>query len=460
MLKALAIPVCAAFFWLAQGLFLSNSILGLESPVAVEEAIQDAEGGAAQGLKLGQNRHGLYELVTPRLTLVSDIPFDDELKSWPSLIEQSLEQWQLYFGVDAKRMAGWHVTAMLIGDRDRLSKLGMLDGVPGFDEGYQFGNKIYLREQPTVYYRRHLFLHEATHWIMWQLYGGGGSPWFMEGMAEMNGTHALQNGVLKLGVIPSSREKVSGWGRLRLIDETLNRGVAPSMSEILAFGNEREDHEIRYSWSWAATLFFTNHPKYGPILKKLYNNKLDYSDSLSLAFKKQLAADWKDVQIDWNGFISDLDFGYDLERSRVVRQMIPASKKNGNGDPESFQIATDRGWQSTGVMVGAGKPVRVACSGAYVLRKSTDRDQQDWVVGPNGITYRFYRGNPLGCVIASVVSVGDMEQTRRWETIRVGGDAIVRSEKPGELFFKVNEPSSGLWDNSGNVSVEISNVKP
>ena len=460
MLKALAIPGRVAFFLLAQGLFFSNQIFGLEAPIAVEETFQDAEGGPVQSLKLGQNRYGLYELVSPRLTLVSDIPFDEELKSWPGLIEQSLEQWQLYFGVDAKQMAGWHVTAVLIGDRDRLSKLGMLDGVPGFDEGYQFGNKIYLREQPTVYYRRHLFLHEATHWIMWQLYGGGGSPWFMEGMAEMNGTHALQNGVLKLGVIPSSREKVSGWGRLRLIDETLNRGVAPSMSEILAFGNDRENHEIRYSWSWAATLFFTNHPKYGPILKRLYNNKLDYSDSLSLAFKKQLAADWKDVQIDWNGFVSDLDFGYDLERSRVVRQMVSASKKNSNGALASYEIATDRGWQSTGVVVGAGKTVRIACSGDYVLRKSADRDQENWLVGPHGITYRYYRENPLGCVIASVVSVEDKEQTKRWETIRVGGEAILTSVKAGELFLKINEPSSGLWDNLGNVSVEISDVKP
>ena len=460
MLKALAIPGCVAFFWLAQGLFFSRQILCLEAAIAVEETVQDAEGGPVQSLKLGQNRYGLYELVSPRLTLVSDIPFDEELKSWPGLIEQSLEQWQLYFGVDAKQMAGWHVTAVLIGDRDRLSKLGMLDGVPGFDEGYQFGNKIYLREQPTVYYRRHLFLHEATHWIMWQLYGGGGSPWFMEGMAEMNGTHALQNGVLKLGVIPSSREKVSGWGRLRLIDETLNRGVAPSMSEILAFGNDRENHEIRYSWSWAATLFFTNHPKYGPILKRLYNNKLDYSDSLSLAFKKQLAADWKDVQIDWNGFVSDLDFGYDLERSRVVRQMVSASKKNSNGALASYEIATDRGWQSTGVVVGAGKTVRIACSGDYVLRKSADRDQENWLVGPHGITYRYYRENPLGCVIASVVSVEDKEQTKRWETIRVGGEAILTSVKAGELFLKINEPSSGLWDNLGNVSVEISDVKP
>ena len=146
-------------------------------------SFQSSETQAASVGKVGRNAQGLYELDTPRLTLVSDIPFDDELKSWPGLIEQSIEQWQIYHGVDASKMDGWHIQAVLIGDRARLTELGLLDGVPDFDEGYQYGNKIFLREQPTVYYRRHLFLHEATHWVMWKLYGGGGPPWFMEGMA-------------------------------------------------------------------------------------------------------------------------------------------------------------------------------------------------------------------------------------------------------------------------------------
>ena len=257
---------------------------------------QDSVSGTTSAQKVVRNKDGLYELVTPRLTLVTDIPMDDELKSWPGLIEQSIEQWQFYFGVDAKRMAGLHVSALLIGDRERLTQLGLLAGVPSFDEGYQFGNRIYFREQPTAYYRRHLFLHEATHWIMWELFGGGGSTWFMEGMADMQGTHSIKNGVLKLGVIPSSRELVPGWGRLRLIDETLKRRVAPSMSEILAYGNDRTNHEMRYTWSWAACVFFTHHPKYGPILKEQYNEKLDYSDSLSLEFRKRLASEWDNVQ--------------------------------------------------------------------------------------------------------------------------------------------------------------------
>ena len=405
--------------------------------------------------KVGRTAQGLYELVTPRLTLVSDIPFDDELKSWPAMIEQSMEQWQIYHEVDASRMDGWHIQALLIGDRTRLTEFGLLDGVPDFDEGYQYGDKIYLREQPTVYYRRHLFLHEATHWVMWKLYGGAGPPWFMEGMADMHGTHSLNNRVLKLGVIPGSSEQVARWGRLRMIHETLNRGVAPSMTEILAYGNAREDHEIRYSWSWAATVFFTNHPKYGPILKELYGKGIDYSDSLSRSFRARLEPDWDRVQADWTGFISDLEFGYDLDRSRVVQSNRP-TKQLKTSESDRFTLATDHGWQSTGILVEADSEVRISCSGDFQIKQSVNPKGSDWRIGPSGVTYQFYRGNPLGCVIASVFSSGEPEDTKCWSTIRIGAQGMLVPKKSGELFLKVNESSDGLWDNAGSVFSEIS----
>lgn len=408
--------------------------------------------------KAERDKNGLYTLATPRLTLVSDIPFDDELRSWPGLIEQSIEQWKTYFSVDAGRIANWKMKAILMRNRDRFDQLGMLDGVPSFDEGYQFGDVIYVREQPTTYYRRLLFLHEATHWIIWKLYGGGGSPWFMEGMAEMHGTHALNHGVLKLGVIPASRDQVAGWGRLRLIDETLQRGDAPAMAEILAFGNEREDHEIRYSWSWAACVFFTNHPKYGPILKELYRSeKLDYSNALSLKFKKRLAPDWAEMELEWSAFVSDLDFGYDYSRSAVCLSMRPESNRWSIKAPTRLSLESERGWQPTGFLVEANKPVQISCTGNFQLKRSFETA---WIVEPCGITYQYYRGNPLGCVIGSIVSEETNENTHRWETFRIAAGTLVNSPKAGKLFLKVNAPSNGLKDNSGNVSVEISVTNP
>jgi hypothetical protein len=409
-----------------------------------------------------RNAQGLYELQSPRLTLVTDIPIDDELKSWPGLVEQSLRQWQIYFDVSEERMAGLKVHATLIGDRPGLTKLGLLDGVPGFDEGYQYAKRIYLREQPTIYFRRHLFLHELTHWIVWELYGGGGSPWFMEGMAEMQATHLMSGGKLMLCMIPSSKEQVSGWGRLRMVHETLERGEAPSLTQIFAYGDEREDHIIRYSWSWAACVFFTNHPKYGPVLRDLYRQKLDYSQSLSRRFKELLVSDWENVQIDWNAFVSDLDFGYDIARSTVNRSSMPAAKALRLGESIRLDLASDRGWQSTGILLDGGTSVRVRCSGSFQVMRPDQGEPTTWNVEPNGVTFQYYRGNPLGSVLASVVGSNEPEQTKRWETQRIGLETTITSTsvKKGELFLKINEPSKGLSDNVGTISVEISVTKP
>ena len=149
-------------------------------------------------------------------------------------------------------------------------------------------------------------------------------------------------------------------------------------------------------------------------------------------------------------------FGYDLDRSRVVSDSSHAKNKLNEQVLVNTSLSTDRGWQATGILVEAGMPVRISCTGNYLLRKSTIASDSNWIVEPQGVTYQYYRGNPLGCVIASVVTREHAEKTKRWDTFRVGGKTVFTPEKNGELFLKVNEPSSGLWDNSGNVSVQIS----
>lgn len=393
---------------------------------------------------------GLYELVDKRLRLVTDIPIDAELKSWPGLLDQAIEHWRIYFDADPDKWNDLHLDVMLVGDRAKMESLGMLDAVPAFEEGYQLGNQLYVREQSSVYFRRNMFLHEATHWIVWHLYGGGGSPWFMEGLAEMQGTHSLVEGKLTLGLIPEKASLVPAWGRLRLIHDTLSGGVAPSLDEIFAYGNAREEHRIRYAWSWAACQFFSRHPKYGPILNGLYRQGLDYSYDLSARFKKCLLPEWPIVQAEWNAFVSDLDFGYDFHRSLVrIDQDTRVSAM-------PWMLQVDRGWQSTGIRVEAGQSIGVEASGKYRVREGRSVLAVDWDSEPAGITAEYHRGKPLGCLLASLVSLNGQEQTRVWEEHRVGRQSTWAAKSSGMLFLKVNEPSRELHDNVGELSVRIS----
>ena len=172
--------------------------------------------------------------------------------------------------------------------------------------------------------------------------------------------------------------------------------------------------------------------------------------------------------IDWNAYVSDLDFGYDIRRSMVV---TPAeSKPKLLQGTAKFQLATDRGWQSTAIQLEAGKSVKLACAGTYKLRDGkawqarlgpeNKETFNDWMVEPQGISLKYVRGMPRGCVVASVVPSDGPEKTQRWEVLKIGKSATVVPKSNGTLFLKINEPSLELFDNSGEISVQISVTSP
>lgn len=398
----------------------------------------------------GKTPGGLNEYSTSRLRLITDVPIDEELRSWSDLIDQSILHWKSYFGVGALNEKQLSVTAFLILDQNRFQADGFLNGVPAFDEGYQFGNRLFLREQPSIYYRRHLFLHEATHWIMSVIYGGGGPPWYMEGMAEFQGTHGIQDGRLQLGIIPASPQQVPYWGRLKAIDESLNSGTAPSLSQILAFQNDR-DRTVRYAWSWAACTFFSMHPKYSGLLSQARGEHLDYSYALNRKLMRLLESEWAEVNLDWNGFISDLDFGYSPTHSMVQTGAIPHATTL--GQTQKVVLATDRGWQCTGIRASVQQKIKFDCQGRFRIKSTSG--QPDWESEPQGITIEYYRGLPIGCVIATVQSDSNQQNTKRWEIHRIGRGNTIQSTEDGMLYLKINEPSRALSDNRGTIEVQI-----
>ncbi|MFN7629255.1 MAG: hypothetical protein ACK5PZ_20715, partial [Pirellula sp.] len=262
--------------------------------------------------------NGLRKLTSGNLTLITDLPIDQELKSWPDVLHQAIERWDQVWTVPAERKQSLQLTAFLIGDKSIFQSAGYLDGVPEFDDGYQLADRIFVMEQPSEYYRRHLFLHEATHWIMFQYFGGAGSPWFMEGMADMFATHRWADGKLTLGVIPSDPREVPHWGRFKRLREMVQRGEAPTLASVLRFGNQRENRIDRYVWSWAACFFFWNHPEYQRAIADAASPPLNYSMDLSNRLRMSLADRWAIVEADWNGFITEFDFGFDPQRSMIA----------------------------------------------------------------------------------------------------------------------------------------------
>ena len=200
---------------------------------------------------------GIRKLVGQHLVLYTDLPASPEIDSLPAIFDQAVPQWAEYFGVDEAKTRDWRVQAFLIGDRKTFDKLGVMPaGDDQFLHGLAAGSEFWLYDQPTPYYRRHLLLHEGTHAFMEKFLGGCGPGWYMEGMAELFGTHRLGAGSreqgagsegnsgaaaqLEMRVMPRSREEVPMWGRIKLIRDAVAAGRMLDLSAVMELDNRKQ----------------------------------------------------------------------------------------------------------------------------------------------------------------------------------------------------------------------------
>jgi hypothetical protein len=161
-------------------------------------AVDDARAAAA----------GIRKVPGKRLTLYTDLPAGRDIDELPVVFEQAFPQWCAYFGIKPSDHPDWHMTGFLMKDKARFVQAGLLPGdLPPFLHGYSRGQLLWLYEQPSEYYRRHLLLHEGTHGFLFSILGSAGPPWYMEGVAEYLSTHRWHDGQLTLGYMPKNRDE-------------------------------------------------------------------------------------------------------------------------------------------------------------------------------------------------------------------------------------------------------------
>jgi hypothetical protein len=400
---------------------------------------------------------GFKRFEQGRLTLVTDVPIDNDLREWSEILEQAIATWTERWNLRPEETESWKLTAVLIGDRKRFEASELADKAPGFEDGYQLQDMIFLIEQPSLYYRRHLFLHEATHWAMYRAFGGAGSPWFMEGMAELYGTHRWNEQRLTLGIVPDTPAEVPRWGRFKRLRDMISREEMPSLKQILNYSTDSNNRMDRYVWSWVACYFFANHPSYQEAFAAASQPPLDYSMTLSQKLSASLEGEWPMVVAEWNGFLADFDFGFRPEKSMP----IIANNSWNDWNPAQrmeLEIKADRGWQGTGIRVHRGESLRLVASGSYVVGRGANG--KEWPCEPQGITIRYHNHQPLGRVIAAIAPITEETLTRPWDSLPVGRDAILRPDSDGMLFLKVNDAAGSLDDNTGMVQITITKEEP
>ena len=124
----------------------------------------------------------------------------------------------------------------VIRNKATFLKAGLIpDSVPDFPFGYALGQQIFVMEQDSLYYTRHLLLHESVHALMFKHFGGAGPSWFMEGSAEMLSVHRLTGSDTQINQPPADRSSVPYWGRYKLMSERRKASGIPSLNSVIEY---------------------------------------------------------------------------------------------------------------------------------------------------------------------------------------------------------------------------------
>jgi len=450
--------------------FFALSLFGIgdlaRQAAAEVRPIDDARAAAA----------GLRKLTGKHITIYTDLPSDAEVDALPTAFDRAVPQWAAYFHVpeagSAKdSVADWHVTCFLIGDRGPFDALGLMPtGNDEFAHGIAYGAELWLYEQPTAYYRRHLLLHEGVHVFMAKFLGSCGPGWYMEGTAELLATHRIdpQTGELTVRIMPRDRREVPMLGRVKLIRDAVAEDRALPFEAVMQLDNRRQLQNESYAWCWATAKWLDSHPRYRDRFRELYRHVQD--PDFNNIMCREFAADWSDLAIEWQAYVATLDHGYDFERMAIEFQ-----RGKSLGRERRVTVAADRGWQSSGVWLEAGRHYLIKAEGRYeIARETVDGRERVWRSEPGGVTIEYRNGFPLGMLLgaidartsaapsASKTQADDAGPAAREagfaHPFAIGLRQTITPAESGTLYLRVNDSGGKLGDNRGQLSVVIEEV--
>lgn len=396
---------------------------------------------------------GINRLSSTRLLLYTDLPLET-VRDLPELVDALFPEWERYFGPlpPARDDSSYQLTGYVMSDPNLFAELGLVpEDLPYFEHGLHRGRRFWIRDQAYDYYRAHLLLHEATHCYMTALPGSIGPVWYMEGMAEYFSAHRREDDAEVLfKTMPKAPAETAGFDRISVIRSENQTGRYHSLEDVFAISPIAFIEKPPYAWSWAACYFLDNHPRYSERFRQLANPRI--RSSFGAAFKKAFQDDWDALTTDWELFARTLCYGYQIQEAMT-------HYSDGRDSPVSGAsktvVLSNRGWQSTGWSVEAGRAYIVEAEGEVVLAE----DPEPWRSEASGIGFDYADGRPLGLLLAAVLpsdsSKGMPSASGLNAAISIGKHAIITAPVSGTLFFRVNDGWDRLSDNKGKFSVTV-----
>lgn len=397
---------------------------------------------------------GVRWLKGKHIDLLTDLPDDLEVEQLPKIFDLAVDQWGTFFQISAEKTEAFRVTACVMKKPADFGTANLLPAdLPKFREGFHRGLDIWLFEQPTPYYRRHLLLHEGVHAFCRSVLGGAGPPWYREGMADYLATHRWDGVELVVGYLPKKDQELPGWGRLHTIRREFAAGRGMMLREILAYDHKVFLEDVPYAWSWAAVAFLHNHPTYRSSFRRMAERMSDESVLFSRILYQSWLTDLREIDEEWQLFVAASEYGYDFIRNAVVY-------REGRGlSPENASCSIDaaKGWQSTGIRLEKGKSYRLTAQGMFQIAKT----KQPWISSANGVSLRYYKGFPLGQLVGNVrPDDAGSGMSQLVEPIAVGAGRVLQPVESGTLYLRVNDLPSEMADNDGQLEIRVELNEP
>ena len=402
----------------------------------------------SQGIRIIKGKH---------LTLCTDLPPSPEIDRLPEIFDRAVPEYCHFFGVDPQHVNAWQMRGCLIDDLEKFRAVDLLGTFPTHLNGYSVEDRLWVLEQKSDYFRRHLILHEGVHGFMNNVFGTCGQDWYMESTAEYLATHRWENGRLELGIMPENTDAVMGWRRIEMVRADIKAGKIKTVDRIIRLPVRQDEPPTDYAWVWCFGFLLDNHPQYRETYRDMAK-WLTFAD-FSNRFYLQLADHWGELQIEWLGLLDELQYGYDVPRIVIEQQEPPLGQPLTSS--MAFDVDASRGWQNSGVALEMGQTYRITANGQYQLGDSP----KVWYAEPNGVTFRYHKGQPVGLLIGAVVPIGLFDTDEEippksvpfLSPILIGTGIELTPQQSGILYLRINDSPAELGDNKGTCRVEIEN---
>ncbi|MCH8830924.1 MAG: DUF1570 domain-containing protein [Planctomycetes bacterium] len=399
---------------------------------------------------------GIHAYESKRLKLYTDI--DPNLaKRLPEYIDAAYQAWEEYFGPlpPDREGADFQITGYIMVNKPLFQRAGLIPGnlrrfIAGRHRGYEF----WMNDSKWDYYRRHLMIHEATHCFMYAIRDQRFPTWYMEGMAELFGTHRVDTkGKIHYRVMPSDVKDFIGLSRIEYVQQDVRTGRQKRVIDVMRLGAADFSRNQAYSWSWAFCKFLDSHPRYRKRFRAL--GRVLKSSRFVAEFRQLVASESHALPIEWMLFTRGLQYGYDFERAAI--NVVAGKPLGSRQNRHRGEIAANRGWQSTRLRVEKGKTYEVTASGRFVLAAKP----KPWVSEPQGVSIVYFKGRPLGMIVGVIWPDKPPSSTggkSKLTILPIGRNATFRAASSGTLYLRINDFWSQLADNSGKVVFQIREI--